>query len=140
MGSVYGLWPACYVALTCLCGYRITADGRLLDWALAVGKGYTSTAFPADVAVPALDAGLGIGLLADLYEITGDRDWLTDAESLASKVAELYCDCVIPRGAAGIDWYESQMGPSFLLHGIARVGLMARDGLPCLLDADYTAR
>ena len=46
----------------------------------------------------------------------------------------------LPRGASGIDWYESQMGPSFLQHGLARIALMACDGLPCILEGDYTAR
>jgi len=139
-GSVYGVWPANYVALTCLCGYRITQDERLLDWAAAVGERYTTTPFPEDVAVPAMDAGLGLGLLADLYDLTKGERWLEGGVELGQVLLANYCDAPIPRGAAGIDWYESQMGPSFLLHGFARVGLMARDGLPCPLAADYTAR
>lgn len=139
-GSVYGVWPASYVALTCLCGYRITSDQRLLDWALAVGEGYASEPFPDDVAVPAMDAGLGLGLLADLYDVTEDRTWRDRGLALAEVLQSVYCDETLPRGAAGIDWYESQMGPSFLIHGLARISLMARDGLPCPLNADYTAR
>ncbi len=139
-GSRYGLWPVSYVALTCLCAYRLTGDGRLLDWAAAAGRGYITEPFPGDVAVPAMDAGLGLGLLADLYAITGEAVWLDGALSLAGTLAEVYLDADLPRGAAGIDWYESQMGPGFLLHGMARTALLARDRQGCALEADYTAR
>jgi hypothetical protein len=47
---------------------------------------------------------------------------------------------LLPRGAAGIDWYESQMGPGFLLHGLVRTALLAEDRDACPLTADYTAR
>ncbi len=139
-GSRYGLWPASYVALTCLCAYRLHRDERLLDWARAVGRGYLDTPFPADVAVPAMDAGLGLGLLADLYELTRDDTWLNGGLTLAGKLRNVYLKEVLPCGAAGIDWYESQMGPGFLLHGLARIAMLAGAPDNCPLDADYTAR
>ncbi len=140
-GSQYGVWPASYIALTCLCAYRITGDERLLEWASAVGCGYLAEPFPEDVAVPAMDAGLGLGLLADLYDITGDAKWLTGAKALAEQLVSVYFDdAPLPRGAAGIDWYESQMGPGFLLHGLARTALLGQDRHNCPLTADYTAR
>ena len=139
-GSKYGVWPASYVALTCLCAYRLTGDARLLAWASSVGDGYVSEVFPQDVQAPAMDAGLGIGVLADLYDVTGDQKWLDAGLVLAGRVIDLYLDNDLPRGATGIDWYESQMGPSFLLHGLARVALLAHRGRPCQLEADYTAR
>ena len=139
-GSKYGVWPASYVALTCLCLYRLCKDYRLLDWAGAVGEGYMREIFPDDVQAPAMDAGLGVGLLADLYDVTGEGKWLEAGLSLANRVVDIYLDEALPRGASGIEWYVSQMGPSFLLHGLARIALMARDGTPCVLDADYTAR
>ncbi|MGA1197406.1 MAG: hypothetical protein ACO36I_13015, partial [Candidatus Latescibacterota bacterium] len=139
-GSKYGVWPASYMALTCLCAYRLTQDERLLNWAASVGEGYVSEVFPQDVQAPAMDAGLGIGVLADLYDITGDQKWLDAGLDLSERVMGLYLDNPLPRGATGIDWYESQMGPSFLLHGLARVALLARFGRPCHLEADYTAR
>lgn len=49
-------------------------------------------------------------------------------------------DAPLPRGALGVDWYESQMGPGFLLHGLARTALLAEDRNRCPLAADYTAR
>jgi hypothetical protein len=140
-GSVYGQWPASYVALVCLCTYRFTRDERLLNWAEAVGGAVTSEPFPVDVAVPAMDAGLSLGLLADLYDMTGRTEWIDAALELAPVLEAVYFDaCALPRGAAGIDWYESQMGPGFLLHGLARTALLAADRRNCALAADYTAR
>lgn len=139
-GSVYGVWPASYVALTALCAHRLTGDERLLDWAAAVAGGYAREKMPDDLATPAMDAGLGLGLLVDLYAITGDQTWLDHGMVLAEKLLEVYLDADLPRGAAGIDWYESQMGPGFLLHGLARVALLAADSTQCFLEADYTAR
>ena len=139
-GSRYGVWPASYVALTTLCAHRIRAHEGLFGWASAVGRQYLETPFPEGVAVPAMDSGLGLGLLADLYDLTGNGAWLDGGMVLAEKLMEVYLDRDLPSGAAGIDWYESQMGPSFLLHGLARIALMAREGRGCPLEADYTAR
>jgi|APSaa5957512622_1039677.scaffolds.fasta_scaffold11289_3 hypothetical protein len=139
-GSVYGVWPASYVALTALLGYRHTADERLLTWARSVGEQYAAEPIPDDVRVPAMDAGLGLGLLADLYELTGEAVWQEAGLGLADRLVEIYFQGVLPSGASGIDWYESQMGPGFLLHGLARVALLSQDRETCPLGADYTAR
>jgi hypothetical protein len=139
-GSRYGLWPASYVALTCLCAFRFTRDPRLLAWAEAVGGAYQSAPFPADTAVPAMDAGLGLGLLVDLYDLTGEKRWRDAGLALAPLLVAAYLDADLPRGAAGIAWYESQMGPGFLLHALARLALLADGNTPCVLAADYTAR
>jgi len=140
-GSVYGVWPASYVALTALCAHRLTRDERLLEWAEAVGQRYAAEVMPGDVAAPAMDAGLGLGLLADLYDLTGEERWLAGGMALAERSIEVYFDeADLPRGAAGIDWYESQMGPSFLQHGLARIALLAQNRESCPLEADYTAR
>jgi hypothetical protein len=139
-GSVYGIWPASYVALTALCGYRLTSDRRLLDWASSVARFYAEEPIPEGTRAPAMDAGLGLGLLADLYDITRDPAWLDSALAMAARLIPVYCAAKLPVGAAGIDWYESQMGPSFLLHGMARTALLALDADSCPLDADYTAR
>ena len=140
-GSRYGLWPASYVALTCLCAYRIIEDDRLLAWAEAVGRAYATQPFSRDSVVPAMDAGLGLGVMADLYAITGEARWQQDALRIAEQLIDIYFDDPpLPRSAAGIDWYESQMGPGFLLHGLARTALLTRDRDTCPLDADYTSR
>ena len=145
-GSVYGVWPASYVALTCLLGYRQTGDQRLLAWACAVGRRYQSEPIPESVQAPAMDAGLGLGLLADLYDVTGDDAWLRAARQLAESLLATYYPGVagdtasLPVGASGIDWYESQMGPGFLLHALARTALLSSGVSPSPLAADYTAR
>jgi hypothetical protein len=139
-GSKYGTWPASYVALTCLCAWRLTGDPRLLDWAETVGRAYLRTPFPGDQAVPAMDSGLAVGLLADLYDITDRAEWIDGALTLADSLVPIYLDAPLPRGASGIDWYESQMGPGFLLHGLARTALLAQNRARCPLGPDYTAR
>jgi len=140
-GSVYGEWPVAYTALNAMCAYRFTRDARLLDWAVAAGRAYEREPFPTDGQPPALDAGLALGLLGDLYDVTGDVGWRASSLALAARLLEVYFDdAPLPRGAAGIDWYESQMGPAYLIHGLARVALLARDREGCPLPPDYTAR
>jgi len=140
-GSVYGKSPACYAALGCLCHYRLSGDRHLLTWAVDAGHRYAREEFPTGVQVPSMDAGLGLGLLADLFDITGDRAWLERGLRRAEEIVGIYFDDgVLPRGGAGIDWYESQMGPGFLLHGLARLALLAAEGRSCPLEADYTGR
>ena len=107
----------------------------------ATGTRYVDEPFPGDAAVPAMDAGMGLGLLADLYDITGEDRWLDGGLCRAEELVSIYFgDCDLPRGAAGISWYESQMGPSFLLHGLARLALLADRPESCPLGADYTGR
>jgi len=139
-GSVYGHWPASYIAIIALCAYRHTNDERLLTWASAVGDAYLAEPLPADLTAPAMDAGIALEVLADLHDQTGDPKWLEGGLELAAKLQPIYFDHTLPRGAAGIDWYESQMGPCFLLHGMARLGLLEQDRENCPLGPDYTAR
>ena len=139
-GSVYGVWPASYAALAAVYGYRMCGDERLRRWAESVGRGYATQPFPDGVQAPAMDAGLGLGLLADLYDLTGEPSWLTAAQAVAERLMGIYCDRPLPRGAAGIGWYESQMGPGFLLHGLARTIMLTERGSACPLAADYTSR
>jgi hypothetical protein len=160
-GSVYGVPMACGTALICLCAYQSTGDERLLDWARRVAELYLREPFPtsSDIDltddalpdedsrhimghhfVPAADVGVTLELYATLYEISGEARWLDGALGLAGLALDLYCDRPIPRGAAHIDYYESQMGPAMLLHGLARVGLLARDGSAAALSPDFTVR
>lgn len=139
-GSVYGIWPASYMALSCLRAYRATGDARLIDWAISAGERYSAQAIPEDAAVPSMDVGLAIGLLADLYDITDEHKWLDAALGMGHRSVEYFFDKPLLRGAIGIDWYESQMGPGFLLHGLARTALLAQDRETCPLSADYTSR
>lgn len=139
-GSIYGMWPACYVALVCVCGYRLTSNAGLLEWAESVGERYIEEPLPGSIAVPSMDAGLALGLLVELYRISGDKRRLDRALAPASRLADVYLDGDLVRGAAGIDWYESQMGPGFLLHGLASVALAKERGSSDHMRADYTAR
>ena len=141
-GSRYGRSPVGYTALLCLCAYRLTADPRFLAWARAAGRCTITEPFPTHIAVPAMDAGMGLGLLADLHDLTGEPDWLTGGLERADELTAIYFDRNdLPRGASGIDPYESQMGPGFLLHGLARLGLLSQHGrASCPLGPDYTGR
>lgn len=141
-GSTYGKTPVSYSACNNLCIYRLTGDERALTWAAAAGMGYLEQSFPEGVQVPAMDAGMALELLADLYDITQEQKWLDGALKLAHKLVSIYFEegKPLPRGAAGIDWYESQMGPGFLLHGLARTALLAQNKANCPLKADYTGR
>ncbi|MCE2441458.1 MAG: hypothetical protein J4F39_18800 [Candidatus Latescibacteria bacterium] len=79
-------------------------------------------------------------MLADLYDLTGDTDWLERGLETARSLIPVYMDGGLVRGAAGIDWYESQMVPGDLLHGMARLALLAIHGDACLLTTNYTAK
>lgn len=161
-GSVYGVANASGAALMCLCAWRLCRRPELLEWATAVGKCYLDQPFPvtSDIAidaqgirpheninlighhyVPAGDAGLALELMADLYAITGERKWLDGGLQLAARFASIYFDHEIPRGAAkGIEHYESQLGPGYLIHGMAHIALLARDGRDCQVPTEYTCR
>ena len=120
-----------------------------MEWARAVGNTYLDEEFPVDSVhtegfkIPASDAGLVLELFADLYDITSESVWLEGGIQLAGIVLDVYFPETLPFGASGIDWYESQMGPAFLIHGLARVALLAlSDTAPhsCPLAPNYTAR
>lgn len=140
-GSVYGKTPASYTALNCLCVYRRTQDPRLLEWACAAGKRYMAEPFPTDKNVPAMDAGLGLGLLADLYDLTRDTTWRDGMLACAANLIDIYFDDKpLPRSASGIDYYDSQSGPGFILHGLLRTAQLADDPDAATLGPDYTGR
>ena len=144
-GSVYGAGTACGAAVLCLGGWRLTQNEKLMAYALAVGSTYLDEKFPVDQVhaegfkIPASDAGLTLELFADLYDITGESVWLEGGIELAETVLEVYFPETLPYGASAINWYESQMGPAFLIHGLARVALLAIHRT-CPLAPNYTAR
>jgi hypothetical protein len=138
-GSVYGSSAAGGPAVLCLGAFQATGDGRLMDWARSVAEWYCETPFPGDIAVPAADSGMALELLAGLWEIEGPERWRERALKLAGELADIYCDRALPRGAAGIDWYESQMLPGYLLHGLARLAAL-EEGAEDMVRADHTYR
>ena len=74
----------------------------------------------------------------DLYDITGESDWLVAGLDLAEDVCDVYFQNQLPLGASSTGWYESQLGPAFLIHGLTRLALLAQDN--CTLAPNYTAR
>ena len=144
-GSVYGAGTVCSTGVLCLGAWRLTRNERLMEYALAVGRTYLDEKFPVDLVhtegfkIPASDAGLTLELFADLYDITSESVWLEGGVELAKTVLEVYFPDTLPYGASGIDWYESQMGAAFLIHGLARVALLSIHGT-CPLLPNYTAR
>ena len=116
-----------------------------MEWARAVANTYLDEKFPVDrvhtegFKIPASDPGLVLELFADLYGITGESVWLEGGLQLAKTALEVYFRETLPYGASAIDWYESQMGPAFLIHGLARVALLAIHRT-CPVTPNYTAR
>ena len=87
-----------------------------------------------------MDAGLGLGLLSDLYDLTGEPRWIESAQRFAAELVDIYFERVLPAGASGIKWSESQRGPGFLLHGLARTALLSQNRQVCVRASDDTAR
>ena len=116
-----------------------------MEYARAVGTTYLDEEFPVDrvhregFKIPASDAGLALALFADIYDITGESAWLEGGIALAETMLEVYFPETLPYGASGIDWYESQMGVAYLIHGLARVALLSLHRT-CPLAPNYTAR
>jgi len=140
-GSSYGSGKlAAGSALLCLSAYRHLDDPRCLEFASAVARHTVRETWPADAHVPVKDPGVVIGVLADLYDLTGQAEWLEKGLQLAEPVLAIYFDCDLPRGASGIGIYESQLLPGYFFHGLARMALLARDRNHCPLGPDYSLR
>ncbi len=140
-GSVYGSSPAAAWGVLCLDAYRKTADRRFLDFAISIAQSYLRAVMPTDRPFPAKDAGRLLELLAGLYELTAEHHWLAQGLQLTSRLLPLFFDdSPIPRSAAGYAYYDSQMCPGYLLHGLARIGLLAGGCQPMPLAADFTDR
>ena len=143
-GSVYGAGTVCGTAVLCINIWRLTQNRELLNWALTVGQVYLDEPLPIDkittegFKIPATDPGLVLGLFSDLYDVTGESNWLEAGLDLAVDVCNVYFQNSLPLGASGISWYESQLGPAFLIHGLARLASLAQTN--CILGPNYTAR
>ncbi|HHZ92100.1 TPA: hypothetical protein EYN98_18225 [Candidatus Poribacteria bacterium] len=143
-GSVYGVGTACGIAVLCINIWRLTQNQELLNWAQSVGQSYLDEQLPVDqivveeAKIPAADPGLVLGLFSDLYDVTGESNWLEAGLDLAADVCDVYFQGLLPLGASGISWYESQLGSAFLIHGLARLAFLAQGNCP--LAPNYTAR
>ncbi|OGV36696.1 MAG: hypothetical protein A2X48_17010 [Lentisphaerae bacterium GWF2_49_21] len=135
--GAYGLRDVAGEALLSLCIHRINKDPRLLEFAKDVARLYAKTAFPTDKNIPIVVCGCLLLLLTDLFSLTGDEEWLDMAEAQAGKLAPLYMNDGLPRGATGIEIYESQLLPGYFLRGLARIAFL-RKGRD--IGADYTRR
>ncbi len=151
-GSVYGLHPVAAAALLYCAVYRRCGDERFLRWAEIAARGAMKAALevrnPGGEIVhtgmtcnpetaPALDAGMLLELLCDLYEITDGKEWLESARKLWPVIHERYFHKDLIRRAMGNEWYESQCCPAYLLHGAARLGLL-EEGVR--IAPEYSAR
>lgn len=138
-GSVYGAIgiQTANVALLLCCAYRITSDQRMLALVERAAAFCCQSQFPTDIKVPVKDAGIHLSLLADLYDITGDRKWLEHGLHWAEILLPMYCDHALPRGANGLSIYESQLLPGHLLRGLARLSLQSQGKD---IGPDYTLR
>jgi hypothetical protein len=123
-GSAYG-GPSSVAsqALFMLRLHRVLHDERFLDWAAAAARFVSATPFPRDATIPARDAGEALLLLLGLYDATQQKSWLDAAHVLAGQLTELYLGSALPRAAAGIDWYEAQLGTGVLLRALGQCAL-----------------
>ena len=142
-GSGYGQnGTAAVDGMLCLTASRHIKDARLLTLAADLGRAYAEqpSAMPSEHPVPVKDPGQTLGLLVELYHTTGEAAWLDAAARVAAEAVRLYLDSPLPRAATGLDYYESQLMPGYLLHALTRL-LLTIDGAPAdLLDADATQR
>ncbi len=139
-GSHYGYPALCYLATQCLAAHRLTDDGRFLASAKAMARTMLGTPPPADAAIPAMDAGLTLAMLADLYDLTEEPAWRDAGLRLAGDMVERFFDRRLPRAAQGYGFYDSQTGPAYLLHGVLRLALLAEHGPGGPVGPDYTVR
>lgn len=145
-GSVYGVYSQPQAALLCCAAYRHLGEVRLLDLARAAARACLRHSDmlcekPKEGekrVVPALDAGLAMELMADLYELTGEVEWLDAGRMLWPVIEERYFHNGLVRLTDGGGWYEAQQGTGFLLHGVARFALISELASP--IPPDYSAR
>jgi len=147
--SVYGLGIATSSALLCCAWYRMTKNSAFLDWARACGRkcaAQDKTPVRHDGRVsdpeqaPALDAGLALELMSDLYDLTREPEWLTAGAQIWNDVEQGYFSQGLIRAACNAEWYEAQLGSAYLIHGAARFGLWMQTAASHSLEPDYSCR
>lgn len=140
-GSVYGTYPVAQAGLICCAAFRHLGDERLLMRAkLGARALHANRSMLRTVGVPALDAGLALELLSDLYDITRNREWLRMGREIWPVVSDRFFTNGLVRLAAGGGWYEAQQGTGYLLHGVMRWGLFDEDPASPSIPPDYSAR
>lgn len=140
-GSVYGSGTAAGAARLCVGFYRMTGNENFFQFARSVGRRYLREPLPQGTTVPISDAASVLLLLEDLYEITGNKDWLQHGLYLAGEFIPVYFTrSPLPRGEAHIDFYDSQMGTGLMIQALARLALLAENQHQCPIKSDYSAR
>lgn len=130
-------YPCLYLGL-----YRLTGQQRLLDTALMLGRQLASAPIPisSELYLPAMDAAMILAAYCDLYELTYDKTWHDHAYHLGQHILDVYFQNTLPVGASGIHWYESQLGTSYLMHAMSRLGYLLQSPEHCPVHPDYTNR
>ena len=111
---------------------------------MAAGESYLEEPFPIDkikskrLQIPSMDSGLVLALFSDLYDATGESGWLAAGTDLTVDICDVYFENTLPVGASNINWYQSQLCPAFLIHGLGRLASLVQDN--CIIEPNYTLR
>lgn len=139
-GSIYGDHSAATAGLLLLraCDF-IEEEQPLVSFCEKLATSYPS--LPTSRHLPAKDAGQVVAFFTELSIRSGQCSWRQKAWDHAGQALRTYLDGKLPRGATGLDWYESQMLPGHLLSSIARLACIERDAAVSTdWPADYSLR
>ncbi len=139
-GSIYGDHTAATAGLLLLraCDF-LERTQPLIAFCEKLATGYPT--LPSSLCVPAKDAGQVVGFFTELSLRGGRNPWRQKAWDHANQSLDIYLDKKLPRCAAGLDWYESQMLPGHLLSCIARLACMEQDAsVSSVWEADFSLR
>jgi len=100
-------------------GHRLTGDARALRLAEAFAAYYAAhdPPSPGEIVRAHVYASI-LGLFNDLYDQTGKREWLDQAERYARLAIERLFHRGLFRGATGIDHYEGDMMVGNLVYNL----------------------
>lgn len=120
--------------------YRLTGLSHLLDTAIELTYKIASIPIPTSTHrhIPAMDAAMALASMVDLYEITQEHVWLDHAFRLGQQILHLYFQHNLPIGATGINWYEAQLGSSYLICAMARLYSITLVSGKSSITSEYT--
>ena len=136
-GYILCMYPNLFLGL-----YRLTGDTRLVDTATQQLHRVATTPFPesAQTRIPASDIAMAIMTIVDIYGITNNPYWIEQASILGQQALTHYGQYQLPTGASGIDWYESQLGTSYLIYALAKLACLENNLIIKPLGFDTTNR
>lgn len=122
--------------------YRQTGRADLLDLAQCLARRVYAKPLPREVVQPvvAMDLAMAMAAAADLYEITREAAWLEHGVNLAGYALRECFTSALPTAAAGVTWYDAQLGSGYLIHALSRLGYLASSSSDCPVPPDYTNR